>query len=138
MATTRASDNFSTRVKIYVLKDQCWEDRGTGICYCRPIDEISSKLMFVVIAEGTESVILSSKISHHSIYQREQGTLLIWAESPEGPNICLSFQAEQGRDEAHQWIMEAQRRLTPPPSSPTEREPSPPVHASLPPSLLIT
>ncbi|KAJ9060478.1 Platinum sensitivity protein [Entomophthora muscae] len=133
MATTRASDNFSTRVKIYVLKDQCWEDRGTGICYCRPIDEISSKLMFVVIAEGTESVILSSKISHHSIYQREQGTLLIWAESPEGPNICLSFQAEQGRDEAHQWIMEAQRRLTPPPSSPTEREPSPPVHASLPP-----
>ncbi|KAI0243696.1 Platinum sensitivity protein [Massospora cicadina] len=130
MATTKDMDSFNTRVKIYVLKDQSWEDRGTGICYCRPIDEISTKLMFVVVAEGTDDVILSSKIAHHSIYQREQGTLLIWARSPDGPNICLSFQAEQGREEAHYWIMEAQSRLTPPPSSPIDREPSP-VHAPL-------
>jgi len=77
-------------VKLYVLcETRVWDDRGTGHVTCV---SSSDTWWLVMRLEGeTEKNLLESKVDPDTIYQRQQGTLIVWSES-ESCDLALSFQ----------------------------------------------
>ena len=96
------------RVKLFVLNDQHdWEDRGTGhvtVVYM----EYLHGLALVVRSEENGSVLLESRIEQDRIYQKQDGTLIVWVEN--AVEKALSFQEKQGCDDVWSKIREVQGR----------------------------
>uniref|UniRef100_A0A668AEJ9 Serine/threonine-protein phosphatase 4 regulatory subunit 3 n=1 Tax=Myripristis murdjan TaxID=586833 RepID=A0A668AEJ9_9TELE len=89
------------RVKVYTLnEDRQWDDRGTG--------HVSSKgISLLVRAESDGSLLLESKISPNTAYQKQQDTLIVWSEA-ENYDLALSFQEKAGCDEIWEKICQVQ------------------------------
>lgn len=100
-------DFLSRRVKIYQLNGTTWEDKGTGFCSCRKSEDDDDKYKLVVTSELDQSVLLETQIETREQYHKDQETLLIWREPPDGPNLCLSFQQAADRDAAFKCILTA-------------------------------
>uniref|UniRef100_A0A915CWL2 Serine/threonine-protein phosphatase 4 regulatory subunit 3-like central domain-containing protein n=1 Tax=Ditylenchus dipsaci TaxID=166011 RepID=A0A915CWL2_9BILA len=84
------------RVKLYVLCDQrVWDDRGTGHVACVPSPEHAGSFCIIVRLEATEKNVLESRIVVDTIYQKQQGTLIVWSES-DTCDLALSFQEKAG------------------------------------------
>ncbi|KHJ43288.1 hypothetical protein D918_06522 [Trichuris suis] len=116
------------RVKLYMLNEKrTWDDKGTGQVTCffnehvhavilKVVNEEDDVLLasFVVIicnaavSRGLMSLILGntmleSQVQQDIIYQKQQGTLIVWTES-ENNDMALSFQDKQGCDEVWESI----------------------------------
>uniref|UniRef100_A0A8C1SH24 Serine/threonine-protein phosphatase 4 regulatory subunit 3 n=1 Tax=Cyprinus carpio TaxID=7962 RepID=A0A8C1SH24_CYPCA len=83
------------RVKVYTLNEERqWEDRGTGHVLC-------------CVCSSVGSVLLESRISPDTAYQKQQDTLIVWSEA-ENCDLALSFQEKAGCDEIWEKICQVQ------------------------------
>lgn len=90
------------RVKVYTLNEERqWEDRGTGHVCC------SEAASLTVTGEADGSVLLESRISPDTAYQKQQDTLIVWSEA-ENCDLALSFQEKAGCDEIWEKICQVQ------------------------------
>uniref|UniRef100_A0A8C8DUG0 Serine/threonine-protein phosphatase 4 regulatory subunit 3 n=1 Tax=Oryzias sinensis TaxID=183150 RepID=A0A8C8DUG0_9TELE len=84
------------RVKVYTLnEDRQWDDRGTG--------HVSSTNSVFLLG----SLLLESKISPNTAYQKQQDTLIVWSEA-DNYDLALSFQEKAGCDEIWERICQVQ------------------------------
>ncbi|KAL3068072.1 hypothetical protein niasHT_038062 [Heterodera trifolii] len=96
------------RVKLYVLCDQrSWDDRGTGHVACLQSLENSNTWCIIVRLETNEKNVLESKIQQDTVYQKQQGTLIVWSES-DTCDLALSFQEKAGCTELWEKICRIQ------------------------------
>ncbi|TKS85822.1 Serine/threonine-protein phosphatase 4 regulatory subunit 3-B [Collichthys lucidus] len=104
------------RVKVYTLnEDRQWDDRGTGhVSYT--FDERVKGTSLLVRAESDGSLLLESKISPNTAYQKQQfdfsfsssqDTLIVWSEA-DNYDLALSFQEKAGCDEIWEKICQVQ------------------------------
>ncbi|GHJ88221.1 hypothetical protein NliqN6_4623 [Naganishia liquefaciens] len=126
------------RVKVYELRGQAWEDRGTG--FVEGIyDEASDEALLVVtreetaateqlaqdgqpqpveepvepggfFREGEDPFLLRSRVGKTEQYSRQQETLIVWTET-NGLDVALSFQDPEGCNNIWDFIQEVQRHL---------------------------
>lgn len=90
------------RVKVYTLNEERqWEDRGTGHVCCSEADSLT------VTGEADGSLLLESRISPDTAYQKQQDTLIVWSEA-ENCDLALSFQEKAGCDEIWEKICQVQ------------------------------
>lgn len=104
-----ASTDAKRRVKLYALNEnRQWDDKGTGhvtSCYHEPLDGMS----LLVRNESDGSLLLESKIQLDTLYQKQQGTLIVWTES-DNYELALSFQEQDGCNEIWEKICQVQGR----------------------------
>uniref|UniRef100_W5NE63 Serine/threonine-protein phosphatase 4 regulatory subunit 3 n=1 Tax=Lepisosteus oculatus TaxID=7918 RepID=W5NE63_LEPOC len=95
------------RVKVYTLnEDRQWDDRGTGHVSATYVDRLKG-VSLLVRAESDGSLLLESKISPNTAYQKQQDTLIVWSEA-ENYDLALSFQEKAGCDEIWEKICQVQ------------------------------
>lgn len=95
------------RVKVYTLnEDRQWDDRGTGHV-SSPFVERLKGISLLVRAESDGSLLLESKISPNTAYQKQQDTLIVWSEA-DNYDLALSFQEKAGCDEIWEKICQVQ------------------------------
>ncbi|XP_033874205.3 serine/threonine-protein phosphatase 4 regulatory subunit 3B isoform X7 [Acipenser ruthenus] len=95
------------RVKVYTLnEDRQWDDRGTGHVSSTYIERLKG-MALLVRAESDGSLLLESKISPNTAYQKQQDTLIVWSEA-ENYDLALSFQEKAGCDEIWEKICQVQ------------------------------
>uniref|UniRef100_A0A8C7L6P9 Serine/threonine-protein phosphatase 4 regulatory subunit 3 n=1 Tax=Oncorhynchus kisutch TaxID=8019 RepID=A0A8C7L6P9_ONCKI len=91
------------RVKVYTLnEDRQWDDRGTGHVSSTFVERLKG-ISLLVRAESDGSLLLESKISPNTAYQKQQDTLIVWSEA-ENYDLALSFQEKAGCDEIWEKI----------------------------------
>lgn len=115
------------RVKVYEMKGDAWSDRGTGFCqglirevratarvvrdHGHVSDQLQREAVFYVNSEESkEHVLLESKIIKDDLYQIQQNTLIVWQE-PNGMDVALSFQEEEGCLEIWNFLRHVQKLL---------------------------
>ncbi|KAJ8013884.1 hypothetical protein DPEC_G00034430 [Dallia pectoralis] len=95
------------RVKVYTLnEDRQWDDRGTGHVSSTFVERLKG-ISLLVRAESDGSLLLESKISSNTAYQKQQDTLIVWSEA-ENYDLALSFQEKAGCDEIWEKICQVQ------------------------------
>ncbi|XP_043930649.1 serine/threonine-protein phosphatase 4 regulatory subunit 3A [Protopterus annectens] len=95
------------RVKVYTLnEDRQWDDRGTGHVTSGYVERLKG-MSLLVRAESDGSLLLESKISPNTAYQKQQDTLIVWSEA-ENYDLALSFQEKVGCDEIWEKICQVQ------------------------------
>ncbi|XP_008319552.1 serine/threonine-protein phosphatase 4 regulatory subunit 3B isoform X2 [Cynoglossus semilaevis] len=95
------------RVKVYTLnEDRQWDDRGTGHVSSTFVERLKGTSL-LVRAESDGSLLLESKISPNTAYQKQQDTLIVWSEA-DNYDLALSFQEKAGCDEIWEKICEVQ------------------------------
>ncbi|XP_041108969.1 serine/threonine-protein phosphatase 4 regulatory subunit 3 isoform X3 [Polyodon spathula] len=95
------------RVKVYTLnEDRQWDDRGTGHVSSTYVERLKG-MTLLVRAESDGSLLLESKISPNTAYQKQQDTLIVWSEA-ENYDLALSFQEKAGCDEIWEKICQVQ------------------------------
>uniref|UniRef100_A0AAY4B9U2 Serine/threonine-protein phosphatase 4 regulatory subunit 3 n=1 Tax=Denticeps clupeoides TaxID=299321 RepID=A0AAY4B9U2_9TELE len=95
------------RVKVYTLnEDRQWDDRGTGHVSSAYVERLKG-ISLLVRAESDGSLLLESKISPNTAYQKQQDTLIVWSEA-ENYDLALSFQEKAGCDEIWEKICQVQ------------------------------
>uniref|UniRef100_A0A3B4DMV0 Serine/threonine-protein phosphatase 4 regulatory subunit 3 n=1 Tax=Pygocentrus nattereri TaxID=42514 RepID=A0A3B4DMV0_PYGNA len=95
------------RVKVYTLnEDRQWDDRGTGHVSSTYVERLKG-ISLLVRAESDGSLLLESKISPNTAYQKQQDTLIVWSEA-ENYDLALSFQEKAGCDEIWEKICQVQ------------------------------
>ncbi|XP_018915811.1 serine/threonine-protein phosphatase 4 regulatory subunit 3 isoform X2 [Bemisia tabaci] len=95
------------RVKLYALNvDRQWDDRGTGHVSSTYVDRLKG-ISLLVRAEADGSLLLESKILPDTLYQKQQDTLIVWAEG-DNFDLALSFQEKAGCDEIWEKICQVQ------------------------------
>uniref|UniRef100_H3CPT6 Serine/threonine-protein phosphatase 4 regulatory subunit 3 n=1 Tax=Tetraodon nigroviridis TaxID=99883 RepID=H3CPT6_TETNG len=111
------------RVKVYTLnEDRQWDDRGTGHV-SSPFVERLKGISLLVRAESDGSLLLESKISPNTAYQKQQDTLIVWSEA-DNYDLALSFQEKAGCDEIWEKICQARYKAIDPALDITLRPPS--------------
>uniref|UniRef100_A0A3B3ZIF1 Serine/threonine-protein phosphatase 4 regulatory subunit 3 n=1 Tax=Periophthalmus magnuspinnatus TaxID=409849 RepID=A0A3B3ZIF1_9GOBI len=91
------------RVKVYTLnEDRQWDDRGTGHVSSTFVERLKG-ISLLVRAESDGSLLLESKISPNTAYQKQQDTLIVWSEA-DNYDLALSFQEKAGCDEIWEKI----------------------------------
>ncbi|XP_075902347.1 serine/threonine-protein phosphatase 4 regulatory subunit 3B isoform X2 [Nelusetta ayraudi] len=95
------------RVKVYTLnEDRQWDDRGTGHVSSIFVERLKG-ISLLVRAESDGSLLLESKISPNTAYQKQQDTLIVWSEA-DNFDLALSFQEKAGCDEIWEKICQVQ------------------------------
>ncbi|KFD58916.1 hypothetical protein M513_00079 [Trichuris suis] len=95
------------RVKLYMLNEKrTWDDKGTGQVTCFFNEHVHAVILKVVNEEDGNTM-LESQVQQDIIYQKQQGTLIVWTES-ENNDMALSFQDKQGCDEVWESICKVQ------------------------------
>uniref|UniRef100_A0A8C6KMM4 Serine/threonine-protein phosphatase 4 regulatory subunit 3 n=1 Tax=Nothobranchius furzeri TaxID=105023 RepID=A0A8C6KMM4_NOTFU len=95
------------RVKVYTLnEDRQWDDRGTGHVSSTFVERLKG-ISLLVRAESDGSLLLESKISPNTAYQKQQDTLIVWSEA-DNYDLALSFQEKAGCDEIWEKICQVQ------------------------------
>ncbi|XP_061600638.1 serine/threonine-protein phosphatase 4 regulatory subunit 3B isoform X1 [Cololabis saira] len=95
------------RVKVYTLnEDRQWDDRGTGHVSSTFVERLRG-ISLLVRAEADGSLLLESKISPNTAYQKQQDTLIVWSEA-DNYDLALSFQEKAGCDEIWEKICQVQ------------------------------
>ncbi|KAM7408420.1 hypothetical protein PAMA_002238 [Pampus argenteus] len=95
------------RVKVYTLnEDRQWDDRGTGHVSSTFVERLKGTSL-LVRAESDGSLLLESKISPNTAYQKQQDTLIVWSEA-DNYDLALSFQEKAGCDEIWEKICQVQ------------------------------
>uniref|UniRef100_A0A3P9ICE9 Serine/threonine-protein phosphatase 4 regulatory subunit 3 n=2 Tax=Oryzias TaxID=8089 RepID=A0A3P9ICE9_ORYLA len=95
------------RVKVYTLnEDRQWDDRGTGHVSSTFVERLRG-ISLLVRAESDGSLLLESKISPNTAYQKQQDTLIVWSEA-DNYDLALSFQEKAGCDEIWERICQVQ------------------------------
>uniref|UniRef100_A0A665X2I3 Serine/threonine-protein phosphatase 4 regulatory subunit 3 n=1 Tax=Echeneis naucrates TaxID=173247 RepID=A0A665X2I3_ECHNA len=95
------------RVKVYTLnEDRQWDDRGTGHVSSSFVERLKG-ISLLVRAESDGSLLLESKISPNTAYQKQQDTLIVWSEA-DNYDLALSFQEKAGCDEIWEKICQVQ------------------------------
>ncbi|KAG7228515.1 hypothetical protein INR49_007689 [Caranx melampygus] len=95
------------RVKVYTLnEDRQWDDRGTGHVSSTFVERLKG-MSLLVEAESDGSLLLESKISPNTAYQKQQDTLIVWSEA-DNYDLALSFQEKAGCDEIWEKICQVQ------------------------------
>uniref|UniRef100_A0A8D3C4Y4 Serine/threonine-protein phosphatase 4 regulatory subunit 3 n=1 Tax=Scophthalmus maximus TaxID=52904 RepID=A0A8D3C4Y4_SCOMX len=95
------------RVKVYTLnEDRQWDDRGTGHVSSTFVERLNG-ISLLVRAESDGSLLLESKISPNTAYQKQQDTLIVWSEA-DNYDLALSFQEKAGCDEIWEKICQVQ------------------------------
>ncbi|KAG9334184.1 hypothetical protein JZ751_008543 [Albula glossodonta] len=96
------------RVKVYTLnEDRQWDDRGTGHVSSTFVER-QKGISLLVRAESDGSILLESRISPNTAYQKQQDTLIVWSEA-ENYDLALSFQEKAGCDEIWEKICQEER-----------------------------
>uniref|UniRef100_A0A8C1SFR0 Serine/threonine-protein phosphatase 4 regulatory subunit 3 n=1 Tax=Cyprinus carpio TaxID=7962 RepID=A0A8C1SFR0_CYPCA len=117
------------RVKVYTLNEERqWEDRGTGHVCCSEAASLTvtgeadgkrrvcrssraaprrSSDEVCCVCSSVGSVLLESRISPDTAYQKQQDTLIVWSEA-ENCDLALSFQEKAGCDEIWEKICQVQ------------------------------
>uniref|UniRef100_A0A8C5GXQ1 Serine/threonine-protein phosphatase 4 regulatory subunit 3 n=1 Tax=Gouania willdenowi TaxID=441366 RepID=A0A8C5GXQ1_GOUWI len=91
------------RVKVYTLNEERqWDDRGTGHVSSTFVERLKGTSL-LVRAESDGSLLLESKISPNTAYQKQQDTLIVWSEA-DNYDLALSFQEKAGCDEIWEKI----------------------------------
>ncbi|XP_028395972.1 serine/threonine-protein phosphatase 4 regulatory subunit 3-like isoform X2 [Dendronephthya gigantea] len=99
--------NTRRRVKLYVMnEDRQWDDRGTGYVSSSYV-ELLQGMALLVRSEEDGKTLLESKIHPHTAYQKQQDTLIVWAEA-DNYDLALSFQEKVGCDEIWEKICNVQ------------------------------
>lgn len=123
------------RVKLYVLEDQTWADRGTGFCagvydegrdeallvvrkeeFCESLGQVPDAPSapgheyILVVNESLESddYLLHAPVIKEDVYQRQHDTLVVWTDL-EGQDMALSFQEMEGCNEVWDFMTEVQQ-----------------------------
>ncbi|OQR68603.1 serine/threonine-protein phosphatase 4 regulatory subunit 3-like [Tropilaelaps mercedesae] len=97
------------RVKLYLLNaERQWDDKGTGYV-SSPFVESLGGISLVVRAEIDGSLLLESRVQPETVYQRQQGTLIVWSEG-DNYDLALSFQERAGCDDIWKTICQIQGR----------------------------
>ncbi|EFA75365.1 EVH1 domain-containing protein [Heterostelium album PN500] len=107
-AQIRKSISQSTVVLSYPHNGK-WEDKGTGFVNCLYIEALGSHCLMVK-SEEDGSIILESKVYNLEIYQRQQDTLIVWAEPNTNIDLAISFQDSAGCQDVWDFIILNQRR----------------------------
>uniref|UniRef100_A0A8C5GY74 Serine/threonine-protein phosphatase 4 regulatory subunit 3 n=1 Tax=Gouania willdenowi TaxID=441366 RepID=A0A8C5GY74_GOUWI len=95
------------RVKVYTLNEERqWDDRGTGHVSSTFVERLKGTSL-LVRAESDGSLLLESKISPNTAYQKQQDTLIVWSEA-DNYDLALSFQEKAGCDEIWEKICQVQ------------------------------
>uniref|UniRef100_UPI0037E79457 serine/threonine-protein phosphatase 4 regulatory subunit 3B n=1 Tax=Semicossyphus pulcher TaxID=241346 RepID=UPI0037E79457 len=101
------SSDTRRRVKVYTLnEDRQWDDRGTGHVSSIFVERLKG-ISLLVRAESDGSLLLESKISPNTAYQKQQDTLIVWSEA-DNYDLALSFQEKVGCDEIWEKICQVQ------------------------------
>ncbi|XP_078263082.1 serine/threonine-protein phosphatase 4 regulatory subunit 3 isoform X3 [Rhinoraja longicauda] len=103
------------RVKVYTLnEDRQWDDRGTGHVSSSYVERLKGMSLLVRAESDVQnklavlgSLLLESKISPNTAYQKQQDTLIVWSEA-ENYDLALSFQEKAGCDEIWEKICQVQ------------------------------
>lgn len=94
-------------MKLYVMnEDRQWDDRGTGYVSSSYV-ELLQGMALLVRSEEDGKTLLESKIQPHTAYQKQQDTLIVWAEA-DNYDLALSFQEKVGCDEIWEKICHVQ------------------------------
>ncbi|CCG81982.1 Putative uncharacterized protein [Taphrina deformans PYCC 5710] len=96
------------RVKVYEMKGDAWSDRGTG--FCQGVVREREAVFHVNSEDTKDAVLLESKIIKDDLYQIQQNTLIVWQE-PDGTDVALSFQEEEGCMEIWNFLRHVQKLL---------------------------
>ncbi|CDW53421.1 serine:threonine protein phosphatase 4 [Trichuris trichiura] len=102
---------------MYMLNEKrTWDDKGTGQVTCFFNEHLRAVILKVVNEEDGKKVacncilgntMLESQVQQDIVYQKQQGTLIVWTES-ENNDMALSFQDKQGCDEVWESICKVQ------------------------------
>uniref|UniRef100_H0XRW3 Protein phosphatase 4 regulatory subunit 3C n=1 Tax=Otolemur garnettii TaxID=30611 RepID=H0XRW3_OTOGA len=88
-------DDKRYRVRVYVLKEnQQWDEIGAGQISATYVEELRD-VFLLVRSESDSSLILESRIQPNTIYQKQQGTVIVWSEE-ENHGLALSFEDADG------------------------------------------
>ncbi|BFZ63895.1 Platinum sensitivity protein [Saitoella coloradoensis] len=96
------------RVKVYQLKDDNWDDKGTG--HCTGLIENDEAWFYVRSENDPKEMLLKSRILREDVYQKQQETLIVWTEA-NGEDMALSFQEADGCAEIWNYITNVQRHM---------------------------
>ncbi|KZS97836.1 DUF625-domain-containing protein [Sistotremastrum niveocremeum HHB9708] len=98
------------RVKVYELVENKWTDRGTALCISKFDKDTEQAQLIAQSEDNPEDTILSFYIRGEDVYQRQQGTLIVWTES-DGTDFALSFQDVEGCNDVWEFIESVQRSI---------------------------
>ena len=102
------------RVKLYQLNGNLqWEERGVGHVSCA-FNEHTRRMCIHVDEEDTTEVLLDTPIlppAAEEVYKKQQDTLLMW-EEPDGQDLALSFQEQEGCDDLLSRILRIQAGMS--------------------------
>uniref|UniRef100_A0AC35TNZ8 SMK-1 domain-containing protein n=1 Tax=Rhabditophanes sp. KR3021 TaxID=114890 RepID=A0AC35TNZ8_9BILA len=108
LETAEIDKSQYTRVKLYVLCEQkIWMDKGTGHVAIISLPQDQETSYIVVRLEMEEKNVLQRKIQKEANYEKQQDTLVVWAEG-ESTNLALSFQEKDGCEKIWSSIIKAQ------------------------------
>ncbi|KAL7275412.1 Platinum sensitivity protein [Rhizina undulata] len=96
------------RVKVYELRQSDWFDRGTGFCTGQMVN---NEPHIQVRSEEQDVILLETRIVKEDTYQKQQETLIVWTEQPEGPDMALSFQEPAGCAAIWDFVSNVQSHL---------------------------
>jgi hypothetical protein len=87
----RMSDN-TNRVKVYRLKDDTWNDKGTGlVSFHKDAENPGLEPLILVSDEGDGHEIIRTSVSYTRDFERQGDRIIMWRE-PDQDDCALSFQ----------------------------------------------
>jgi hypothetical protein len=102
------TDNSARRVKLYILDEEEWLDQGTGHVGLVQKTEPnrSTTLHLVIVLEGTDEILLDTRVEIHANFEHQDDTLILWNDVESGKDFALSFQDKEGCFEIYASISE--------------------------------
>lgn len=110
---TDDATNKKWRVKLYELEaNGTWLDQGTGFVSCQHVQNIGSLALVITGEEGSNHILLESKIVTDDVYEKQGDSIVMWREHcPAGDvDYALSFQDTSGCQSVWASVMNIQQQ----------------------------
>lgn len=83
------------RVKLFNLRDNDWQDQGTGYCIAKIVETANERKETHIVVDSEDDpgrLMLDELIQEGDNFQRQQDTLIVWTQRQTNIDMALSFQ----------------------------------------------
>lgn len=83
------------RVKLFNLRDNDWQDQGTGYCAVKIVETANERKETHIVVDSEEEpgrLMLDESVQQGDNFQRQQDTLIVWTQRQTSVDMALSFQ----------------------------------------------
>lgn len=102
------------RVKLFNLRDNDWQDQGTGYCTVKTVETANDRKETHIVVESEDEpgrLILEETVQEGDDFQTQQEKVIVWAQSQTRIDMALSFQEATGYDTIWKTIDSVQRNV---------------------------